>query len=153
MRIDKRWFWSLGMILCTCMAVGIASAGDSEESLCVPLGTLTIEAPAGVEAMRSAVDFPHGQHLELACVACHHKWTGAAENIGCGTAGCHDLTEPATKESGLPAYRYFKNAYHGSCLGCHKSTAKRNLAAEKANSLATVQLKTGPTGCVLCHPR
>jgi hypothetical protein len=153
MRIDKPLFWSLGIILCTCMVAGVALAGSSEESLCVPLGTLTIEAPAGVQALRSAVDFPHGQHLELSCVACHHKWTGTAENINCSTAGCHDLTASPDRESGLPAHRYFKNAYHGSCIGCHKSMVKQNLDAEKANALATVQQKTGPTGCILCHPR
>ena len=153
MRIDKRWFWSLGAIIMVCMTAGAVMAGNADESLCVPLGTLTIEAPAGVKAMRSPVDFPHGQHLSMACVTCHHKWEGTAENVGCTTSGCHDATAAPEKGSGVPAYRYFKSAFHGSCLGCHKTMTSQNLVAAKANSVTTVQQKTGPTGCVLCHPR
>ena len=153
MRIDRRLFWILGVIVMIGTAAGLALAGNSDESLCLPLGSVAIEAPAGVAAQRSAVDFPHGQHLTLTCLTCHHKWQGTSENINCTTAGCHDLAEAPQKGSELPAYRYFKNAYHGACVGCHKSMTLKNLAAEKANSVQTVQQQTGPTGCVICHPR
>jgi hypothetical protein len=45
---------------------------------------------------------------------------------GCMTSGCHDLETLPRKEDSKKvdkalAYRYYKNAYHGQCIGCHKS--------------------------------
>jgi NAD-dependent SIR2 family protein deacetylase len=106
-----------------------------------------------VKAERSPVDFPHGQHFSLSCTQCHHQWQGTAENLSCTTAGCHDLAAVPEKGSGIPGYRYFKNAYHSSCIGCHQQIKTANLEAEMARTVNTVIEPGGPTGCVECHPR
>ena len=154
MRIKKRLVWSL----CVTLSLGVAVAATAlaegdDERLCVPLGNIVVEAPPGVKAQRSPVDFPHGRHFGFACTECHHKWQGTADNIGCATAGCHDLTAAPGPDTNLPPQRYFKNAFHDSCIGCHKTTKIANKKAEMANTVATVQRPTGPTGCVICHPR
>lgn len=153
MRTNKRFVWGLVAILSLGLTVAGVSATAAEETLCVPLGTIVIEAPEGVEAQRSPVDFPHGRHFGFACTECHHKWAGTTEDIGCATSGCHDLTVAAGPDSDTPPHRYFKNAYHDSCIGCHKARKIQNKKAERANAIKTVQLATGPTSCVFCHPR
>jgi len=153
MRIKKRFVWSLVVVLSLAVAFAGAPATEAEETLCIPLGTIVIEAPPDVEAQRSAVDFPHGRHFGFACTECHHQWDGTDEKLGCATSGCHDLTAAPGPDSETPAHRYFKNAYHDSCIGCHQARKVQNKKAEMANALDTVQLPTGPTGCVLCHPR
>ena len=140
-----------------CASLGIAVAGDGE--MCVPLGIITLEPPASVEAKRAAVEFQHGRHFVLACNTCHHTWEGAEPITGCMTAGCHDLdTLPRKEDSKVidkdQAFRYYKNAYHGQCIGCHK-TMKLEIE-QMAKTLASIDGKlpiTGPTGCIECHPK
>lgn len=140
-----------------CASLGVAVAGDEE--MCVPMGVITLEPPATVEAKRAAVDFQHGRHFVLDCRSCHHTWEGAEPITGCMTTGCHDLdTLPRKADSTVvdkaQAHRYYKNAYHGQCIGCHKRMQKE--IQGMANTLAGVNGKlpvTGPTGCVGCHPK
>jgi len=140
-----------------CASLGIAVAGDEEMS--VSLGTITLDPPDSVEAKRAAVEFQHGRHLILACNSCHHTWKGAAPITGCMTAGCHDLDALPRKEGSNvidkdQAFRYYKNAYHGQCIGCHKTMKKE--IQQMAKTLAGIDGKvptTGPTGCIECHPK
>jgi len=140
-----------------CVSLGVAVAGDEE--MCVPMGTITLEPPDTVEAKRAAVEFQHGRHFVLACNKCHHTWEGAEPVTGCMTSGCHDLATLPRKEGSKvidkdQAFRYYKNAYHGQCIGCHK-TMQLDIKA-KANTLAGIEGKlpvTGPTGCIACHPK
>jgi nitrate/TMAO reductase-like tetraheme cytochrome c subunit len=75
------------------------------------------------------------------------------------TTGCHDLGTLPRKEDSKAidkdqAFRYYKNAYHGQCIGCHKKM-KQDIQ-QKANMLAGIDGKlptTGPTGCIECHPK
>jgi hypothetical protein len=152
MRIEKRIAGRWGRIFAVTAMVGLVAAGAAAEELCVPLDVITIEAPVGVTAERSPVDFPHGQHFSMACIQCHHQWEGTAENLNCTTSGCHDLTTAPERGSGIPDFRYFKNAYHSSCIGCHKQIKIANLRAEKAQNLNTMIQPVGPTGCGECHP-
>ncbi|HDI59381.1 MAG TPA: hypothetical protein ENF48_03325 [Desulfobacteraceae bacterium] len=153
MRIEKRIAGRWGWFFAAVAILGLTAVAVAAEELCVPLDVITIEAPAGVAAERSPVDFPHGQHFSMACTECHHKWQGTDENLSCATAGCHDLTAAPKKGSGIPDRRYYKNAFHRSCIGCHKKIKTANLEAEAAKSVNTVILPGGPTGCVECHPR
>lgn len=145
----------VGMVAVT--SLGIAVAGNEE--MCVPMGTITLEPPDSVEAKRSAVAFPHGKHFVLACNNCHHTWKGAEPITGCMTAGCHDLDTLPKKEDppGIDkanAHKYFKNAYHGQCIGCHKEMKAK--IEKMANTMAVADdnpTTTGPTGCVMCHPK
>ncbi len=138
-------------------SLGVAVAGD--EQMCVPLGVITLEPPDTVEAKRAAVDFQHGLHLALACNNCHHTWEGPEPIQGCMTSGCHDLDTLPRKEGSKvidkdQAFGYYKNAYHGQCIGCHKTMKKE--IQQMAKSLAGVEGKipvTGPTGCIRCHPK
>ncbi|BBO84746.1 hypothetical protein DSCO28_53120 [Desulfosarcina ovata subsp. sediminis] len=140
-----------------CASLGIAVAG--EEEMCVPLGMIELQPPDSVEARRVEVAFPHGSHMGLACKNCHHTWEGAAPVTGCMTSGCHDLEALPRKADShtvdkAQAFRYYKNAYHGQCIGCHK-TMKIEIQ-EMANTLASIDGKlptTGPTGCIECHPK
>jgi len=140
-----------------CASLGIAGAGDEE--MCVPMGVITLEAPDSVEAKRAAVEFQHGRHFVLACASCHHTWEGAEPITGCMTSGCHDLeTLPKKADAkGIDkeqAYRYYKNAYHGQCIGCHKRM-KQGIQ-KMANTLAGIEgqlATTGPSGCIECHPK
>lgn len=127
--------------------------------MCVPMGTITLAPPASVEAKRAPVAFPHSTHFSLACNDCHHTWKGVEPITGCRANGCHNLdTLPRIEKSKAidkdNAFRYYKNAYHGKCIGCHKSM-KENIE-QMANTLAGVEgklPKTGPTGCIGCHPK
>ena len=151
----------IGMVACA--SLGIAVAGDEvvaeNEEMCIPMGAITLEPPGTVEAKRAAVEFPHSKHMSLACNNCHHTWKGAEFITGCMTAGCHDLDALPRKENSKSidkdqAFRYYKNAFHGQCIGCHK-TMKLNIQ-EMANTLAGIDGKlptTGPTGCIGCHPK
>ena len=157
----------VGMVLLigliACVSLGIAVAGDKEVAgdaeMCVPMGTIALEPPDTVEAKRAVVNFQHGRHFVLACNTCHHTWEGAEPITGCMTAGCHDLdTLPRKEDSKVidkdQAFRYYKNAYHGQCIGCHK-TMKLEIE-QMAKTLASIDGKlptTGPTGCIECHPK
>ena len=143
--------------LIACAAWGVAVAGDEE--MCVPMGIITLQPPTTVEAKRAAVEFNHNRHFLLACNTCHHTWDGAEPITGCMTAGCHDLDAlPKMAETGAvdkaQAYRYYKNAFHGQCIECHK-TMQLEIRKE-ASTMATIDGKlptTGPTGCIGCHPK
>jgi len=132
----------------------LATGSEEDEDLVVPTGYLTLEAPGDVEARRAPVDFPHGQHFDFNCKTCHHTWDKSAEINGCMTSGCHDLEKAPKKAKAKEAVSYYKTAYHGLCIGCHKEIKANNkkLAMTKATGTAKLA-KTGPTGCVQCHPK
>ena len=120
-------------VMCIMMAIVfgsvlVVSGEEDAEDMCVPMGTIVLSAPDGVEQKRASVEFPHSRHFGFECQTCHHKWEGTNEIKGCMTSGCHDVTEAATKSrQGTPLraeeIRYFKKAYHESCIGCHPKEA------------------------------
>ena len=131
----------------------------ADDDMVVPLGEITLE-PLVDEGKRSDVVFPHGVHFGYSCQSCHHTWTGEAPVVGCTTSGCHDLTEaPKTEDGKLVKdpqikIRYYKNAYHDMCIGCHKEIKKKNKELEASNAALGEELPaTGPTSCNECHPK
>lgn len=125
----------------------------AEDEMCVPMGEITIEklAPA---ASRSQVAFQHTVHFSYACQRCHHKWDGQTPIVSCQTSGCHDLgVKPDTRDAGQLA-RYYKDAYHDMCIGCHKQL-KREYEAKEASAMGVDEKLPlpGPTSCVGCHPK
>lgn len=142
------WGISLGM-------ADDEAVSESEETMCVPLGVLTLDPPDTVDPKRSPVDFPHALHFNFACMECHHEWTPEEEPIqSCGTSGCHELDTPPEPDSGDDAILYYKNAYHDLCLGCHREIKALNNKVAMTMGGSESQMKsTGPTGCILCHPK
>jgi hypothetical protein len=153
-----------GSLVCTALllalTIGMGPDGlrAEDDEMCLPLGTITLEAPADVEAKRSPVEFPHGAHFDFSCKECHHTWEGDEPIMSCQTSGCHDLVESPYVKGEKPdpeeVQLYYKNAYHKSCIGCHKEINKANkaMAATPGNTDAGA-LKSGPTSCNACHPK
>ena len=151
-----------GKSLIWCLLVVMVSSGawvmaeEAGEQMCIPMGAIVLEAPASVEAKKAPVEFPHAVHFGYACKSCHHTWEGTTEITGCMTAGCHDLTVPPLKEEipdndEAPAGRYYKQAYHKLCIGCHKELSVKRQEQE-ANLFSKEKVtKAGPTGCIVCH--
>jgi len=132
---------------------------EAEEEMCVPMGEITLE-PLTTEAKRSAVIFPHAVHFDYSCRECHHKWEKEKPILGCSASGCHDLAEMPKSDEGRPVkdpavqIRYYKNAYHQMCIGCHMQIAKKNEALQASRMPGEAKIaSTGPTGCIQCHPK
>jgi len=155
----KNFFFALIGMVSVLLTVPWVPAEDTMDALYLPVGTLTISPPRGVEPRRSPVAFPHSRHFDYNCKSCHHKWDGHSPVNNCTASGCHDLVSTSKDSkskiaSEIEDQRYFKTAYHQNCITCHKSLKLERHGLEKSNALLTQPLpKTGPTGCVECHPR
>ena len=140
-------------------AAGTISGQEAEDEMVVPMGTIVLGPPEGVEQKRAAVDFPHARHFGFQCQDCHHKWKGTEPIKNCMTSGCHDVLVSPTRSKQSKsdpnlAIRYFKKAYHEQCIGCHKIMKLKNRKIEMSGKKLDGPLPpTGPTGCVECHPR
>jgi hypothetical protein len=150
----------LVLIMAAVTGAALVTAGESsDEQMCIPMGKITLSAPESVEAKRSAVEFPHAVHFNYDCASCHHDWTGEEKIESCTTSGCHELTSSpkkagSTEFEGEPEILYFKNAFHSLCIGCHQDIKASNKELELAKGVLPAQLpKTGPTGCIECHPQ
>jgi hypothetical protein len=135
----------------------IAASGILRMS--VPLGTITLRPPKSVTAKRVPVKFPHGAHFSMACNVCHHTWKGTTPITGCRAAGCHDLNKmpriaKTDRIDQANAIRYYKEAYHINCIGCHKRMKQKIQMMAITHGSGDGKLPTtGPTGCIGCHPR
>lgn len=146
----SRMLWVLGMAF----VLGATGADQvASEELCIPLGTITLSPPQDVERKKSDVEFPHDAHFDYSCKRCHHTWEGDNQISGCSTSGCHDSSLPLLTTEPSQSYRYYKNAYHDMCINCHKEIQVSNEKLEMSKkSLDKPLPKTGPVGCVQCHP-
>ena len=136
--------------------IGWVVAGDAEDTMCIPMGTILLEPPSDVDAKRSSVEFPHSTHFKFTCKTCHHTWDAETPILSCTTSGCHDLTHSRSEDGKMDpalAVRNFKNAFHGSCIACHKDIKVQNNKIEKSYSLTTPMQSSGPTSCNFCHPK
>ncbi len=147
------------VLLVTVVFLMMSSQLPAEEQMCVPMGEITL-APLNEEPKRSDVAFPHAVHFSYACQECHHTWDGQSQVVSCSTSGCHDLTEAPKTEDGKPVkdrmqnIRYFKTAFHESCIGCHKEIKVKRKALEASKASLDEPLPaTGPTSCNQCHPK
>lgn len=147
------------LVVIAATGLGLSAATGSEaEEMTVPMGEITISAPEDVEAKRASVEFPHSTHFDYACSRCHHMWEYDAEIQSCSTEGCHDASlsplKAAAEGDEIEAYQYYKTAYHGLCIGCHKEIKVSNAKLERTMGKLPEQLAaTGPTGCIECHPK
>lgn len=144
------------------LALGFLTSNSvlaAEGEMTVPMGEITMESMAK-EPQRPPVNFPHAVHFTYNCHQCHHKWDNTKPIAGCTASGCHDLAEPARNENGTPvrdklvAARYYKNAYHGLCIGCHQEIKRKAKAIENSNLPVGQKVPSaGPTGCSECHQK
>jgi len=139
----------------------MAGQEKSDGEMCVPMGIITLQPPESVEAKRSPVDFPHAAHFaHYDCRTCHHKWEGPTAIQSCTASGCHDLDKspeltPGKKIDQSLMARYYKNAFHGQCIDCHKKIRIENKEMENALTAGIKSPKIvvpGPTSCIQCHP-
>ena len=132
-----------------------ASDTETMDAIFVPVGTLTLAAPRGMVPRRAPVAFPHSIHFGDTCNTCHHTWDGKSPVSNCTASGCHDRTAPVKEaKSDIEPIRFFKEAYHQNCLGCHRRLLQKRQGLVTSGAVMTQPLpKTGPTGCVQCHPR
>ena len=135
------------------------SAKKTMDAIHLPVGILTVSAPRGVTPLRSPVTFPHSLHFDYSCKTCHHTWDGLTPVKNCATSGCHDQVvlrkdKEGKVASSTPEIRYFRDAYHQNCITCHKRLDIKRRQLEKSGSVLKNPLpRTGPTGCIGCHPR
>lgn len=132
---------------------------DEEDTLSIPVGMLSLGAPDGVDQERTSVDFPHSRHMTYSCDTCHHKWEYHSIIDSCTASGCHDLTEPPEKAIQDGEYtdegiRYYKYAFHVMCRDCHRDINAQNREKLKTTNISgDVELmRSGPVGCIECHP-
>jgi hypothetical protein len=117
-------------VLLTAATLGSASIAE-QPSRQLPASTVTIQFPADLGDMqRPAVEFDHKAH------------TDALETEGCET--CHRIDDKGVLIPRLAAVLEVEDrddlidAYHDSCVGCHRERADE-------------ELKAGPVTCGECH--
>jgi len=148
----------VGVALLAFFSLGLVIADEYGEDLCIPLGIILLEPPEEVDSKRSAVEFPHAIHFDYTCKTCHHTWDGESPVLSCMASGCHDLTQNPTRAERAAnpdlGIRYYKEAYHSACIGCHKEIKKQNRAIENSyRSTSEAIQSSGPSSCNECHPR
>ncbi|MDP2647020.1 MAG: cytochrome c3 family protein [Desulfobacterales bacterium] len=135
------------------------STEKKEYTISIPTEKRLIEPPKEVKKQRAVVGFFHSKHYTLTCIKCHHEWKGDAAIPKCSASKCHDLAKPPKKAEILASktileISYYKKAFHDLCIGCHQDMKRKNIEMEKSYLTLKPKIeKTGPTGCVLCHPK
>jgi len=136
-----------------------ADAGEQKiQDMSVPMGVIVLKPDESVEQQKSAVEFNHPQHFIYDCKTCHHKWEGSAKVANCTTSKCHDLLKAPKKPTKYLAYtekgiKYYKYAYHQTCIGCHKEIKVEQEKMEMLNKATEKKKKIVPTSCTECHPK
>jgi hypothetical protein len=123
-------------------------AEETPDQIQVPVGTMTLQAPAHFQTKKTPVIFEHSTHLKFSCMACHHDWDRSGPVEGCMTSGCHEQLMPApptgkrTQGKKIPS---ITGAYHMACRGCHREQLSQNMGGKYIPP-------TGPIACEGCHP-
>ena len=96
---------------------------------------------------RNYVEFPHSLHVmdfELSCEQCHHVDLKLGDEVQ-PCAECHIELTPTKKNR--KSIMLLRNAYHASCIECHKTF---NTEAGDPRGLDE---SAPPTSCSECHIR
>jgi predicted CXXCH cytochrome family protein len=111
----------LGVVVITAVAVAAMVRGSAVAALREPLIHRRSPIP---------LDFPHGKHVAVNCLICHHNFADGRGFDEC--VGCHRSQRADLKE-GVEAQ------FHGFCFECHRRPA-------------VSFTRHGPvSGCVSCH--
>ncbi len=152
----------LAVIFVFGMALNVSGQDKSEskkalDEMCVPMGVIELKPPPSVKPERSPVKFNHSEHFTYDCRTCHHKWEGTDKISSCTASNCHDLLKAPKKPTRYLAYtkegiKYYKYAYHESCIGCHKKLKEKQKKLEMSYAAMEKKDTTLPTSCNDCHP-
>ena len=96
---------------------------------------------------RDFVKFPHASHsmdYELSCDKCHHIDLEMGDEVK-KCSECH-IELKATKKN-RTSIMLLRNAYHASCIECHKDFNK------EAGDPGGFEESAAPTSCSECHKR
>ncbi len=96
---------------------------------------------------RNYVEFPHALHVmdfELSCEQCHHLDLKMGDEVQ-PCADCHIELTPTKKNR--KSIILLRNAYHATCIDCHKEFNK------KAGDPRGFDESAPPTSCSECHIR
>ena len=96
---------------------------------------------------RNYVEFPHSLHVmdfELSCEQCHHLDLKMGDEVQ-PCADCHIELTPTKKNR--KSIILLRNAYHATCIDCHKEFNK------KAGDPRGFDESAPPTSCSECHIR
>lgn len=131
-------------------------AQDTPGHIQVPVGTMTLQAPAHFQTKKTPVLFAHSTHLKFSCLACHHDWDRSGPVQGCTASGCHEKLKPSPPGE-KPAHGKkilsITGAYHKACRGCHRDRLKQGIKLANARPENRSPLpSTGPIDCEGCHP-
>ena len=131
---------------------------EAVENMVVPMGIIVIKPDPSIEQKRAPVKFNHAKHFTYDCRTCHHKWEANTKISNCTTSNCHDLLKAPKKPTKYLVYteegiKYYKYAYHESCIGCHKEIKVKQKKMEMAYKASEIEKKVVPTSCNECHPK
>jgi len=96
---------------------------------------------------RNFVNFPHKNHnidYEISCDECHHIDLKLGDEVQ-PCAECHIELTPTKKNR--KSIMLLRNAYHASCIECHKAFNK------EAGDPRGFDESAPPTSCSECHIR
>ena len=135
------------------------SGKEAVDEICIPMEPFLLEPSEGATEKYPPVEFPHSRHFDFSCKMCHHEWDYETPVSTCAASECHDLLEPpkkADKENAdnyFPS-RYYKDAFHNTCMVCHKIITLKNIETEnklRFTDKNTVIMNVGPLTCKGCH--
>jgi DMSO/TMAO reductase YedYZ heme-binding membrane subunit len=113
------------LVLCAVAIIGTALAGLLRGS-----AVAALREPLISRANTIPLDFPHGKHVAVNCLTCHHNYADGRGFDRC--VGCHRSSRTDLKEG-------VESRFHGFCFDCHRHPA------------ATLKRHGPVSGCVACH--
>ncbi len=155
--MKRYFFFAFYSVIIFMTGTSLLFAKDTPDDLQLPLGTMTLKAPAHFQTEKSPVNFSHSAHFKFSCMACHHEWDQFSPVKGCTTSGCHEKLNPSPP-SGKPSQNKkiisLTGAYHKACRGCHRTQLEeiKNLKKQGVPGQSETPLTTGPIACDGCHP-
>lgn len=113
------------LVLSVVVITGVALAGLLRSS-----AVAALREPVMSRVNTISLDFPHGKHVAVNCLKCHHNYVDGRGFEGC--VACHRSSRADLKE-GVEA------RFHSFCLDCHRHPP------------ATFDRHGPVSGCATCH--
>jgi predicted CXXCH cytochrome family protein len=111
----------LAVVLLCAAAIAVLSADRASSAL---------REPFLARSQRIPLDFPHGKHVAVNCLVCHHNYADGRGGDSC--IACHASARTDLK-------RGIEARFHAFCFECHRHPA------------ATLKRHGPVSGCDTCH--